>query len=111
MQNSSYYGGICLAYAAAYTYLVQAAFPKADEVLATAVRGITEIIKKRGHINVDFKDVKAMMTGSGMALMGCGSGTGKNRIKDAVTNALSSPLLNDFDIKTAKNVLINITSG
>ena len=60
---------------------------------------------------MDFKDVKAMMTGSGMALMGCGSGTGKNRIKDAVAGALSSPLLNDFDIKTAKNVLINITSG
>ena len=52
-----------------------------------------------------------MMTGSGMALMGCGSGAGKNRIKEAVTSALSSPLLNDFDIKTAKNVLINITAG
>ena len=91
--------------------LIHDAFPKTDEVLATAVQGITEIINKPGYVNVDFKDVKAMMTGSGMALMGCGSGTGKNRIKDAVTNALSSPLLNDFDIKTAKNVLINITSG
>ena len=91
--------------------LIQDAFPKADEVLATAVRGITEIIKKRGFINVDFKDVKAMMTGSGMALMGCGTGTGKNRLQDAVKMAMDSPLLNDFDIKTAKNVLINITSG
>lgn len=91
--------------------LIRDAFPKADEVLATAVRGITEIIKKKGFINVDFKDVKAMMTGSGMALMGCGTGTGKNRLQDAVKMAMDSPLLNDFDIKTAKNVLINITSG
>jgi len=91
--------------------LIRDAFPKADEVLATAVRGITEIIKKKGFINVDFKDVKAMMTGSGMALMGCGTGSGKNRLEDAVKMAMDSPLLNDFDIKTAKNVLINITSG
>ena len=91
--------------------LIRDAFPKADEVLATAVRGITEIIKKKGFINVDFKDVKAMMTGSGMALMGCGTGSGKNRLQDAVKMAMDSPLLNDFDIKTAKNVLINITSG
>ncbi|MCI7514068.1 MAG: cell division protein FtsZ [Bacteroidales bacterium] len=91
--------------------LIQDAFPKADEVLATAVRGITEIIKKRGHINVDFNDVKAMMKNSGMALMGCGTGTGENRLEDAVKNALESPLLNDFDPTTAKNVLINITVG
>ena len=64
-----------------------------------------------GYVNVDFKDVKAMMTGSGMALMGCGTGQGENRIADAVNGALASPLLNDFDIKTAKNVLINITCG
>lgn len=92
-------------------FLIQDAFPKTDEVLATAVQGITEIINKPGYVNVDFRDVKAMMTGSGMALMGCGSGKGKNRIKDAVDGALASPLLNDFDIKTAKNVLINITAG
>ncbi len=91
--------------------LIQDAFPKADEVLGTAVKGITEIIKKRGYINVDFKDVKTMMTDSGMALMGCGTGSGENRIKDAVKSAMDSPLLNDFDIKTAKNVLINITVG
>ena len=93
------------------TLLIQDAFPKADEVLATAVRGITDIIKTRGHINVDFKDIKTMMKNSGMALMGCGSGTGENRLTDAVKNALESPLLNDFDLKTAKNVLINITVG
>ena len=91
--------------------LIQDAFPKADEVLATAVRGITDIIKTRGHINVDFKDVKTMMKNSGMALMGCGTGTGEHRLEDAVKNALESPLLNDFDLKTAKNVLINITVG
>ena len=91
--------------------LIQNAFPKADEVLATAVRGITEIIKKRGYVNVDFKDVKTMMKNSGYALMGCGTGCGENRIEDAVRNALESPLLNDFDLKTAKNVLINITIG
>ena len=91
--------------------LIQEAFPKADEVLATAVRGITEIIEKKGHKNVDFNDVRRMMTNSGMALMGCGTGTGANRIEDAVKSALESPLLNDFDLTTAKNVLVNITVG
>lgn len=91
--------------------LIHKAFPKTDEVLKTAVQSITEIINKPGYVNVDFKDVKAMMTGSGMALMGCGSGSGEDRIKDAVAMAVQSPLLNDFDIKTAKNVLINITAG
>ena len=91
--------------------LIQDAFPQADEVLATAVRGIVEIIKKPGYINVDFKDVETMMKNSGMALMGCGVGTGKNRIADAVKAAFESPLLNDFDLKTAKKVLVNITCG
>lgn len=97
--------------------LIHKAFPKTDEVLATAVRGITEIISKPGYVNVDFKDIKAMMQTTQndrqhkMALMGCGEGTGKNRIEDALNMALASPLLNDFDIKTAKNVIINITAG
>jgi cell division protein FtsZ len=91
--------------------LLQKAFPKADEVLATAVRGITEIIKKKGYINVDFKDVRNMMKDSGYALMGCGIGTGENRIEDAVHNAVNSPLLNNYDLTTAKDFLINITSG
>ena len=90
---------------------IQDAFPKTDEVLCTAVKGIIEIIKKKGHINVDFRDVKKMMTNSGMALMGCGTGTGENRLRDAVRNAFESPLLNDHDLKTAKNVLLNITIG
>lgn len=91
--------------------LIQDAFPKADEVLSTAVKGIVEIIKQSGYINVDFKDVETMMKDSGMALMGCGTGSGENRIDDAVKAAFESPLLNDFDLKTAKKVLINITCG
>ena len=89
--------------------LVQDAFPKADEVLATAVRGIIEIITKSGYVNVDFEDVKTMMRSSGMALMGCGSGSGKNRLEDAVKGAFESPLLNDFDLKTCKNLLLNVS--
>ena len=91
--------------------LIQDAFPQADEVLATAVRGIVEIIKKPGYINVDFKDVETMMKNSGMALMGCGVGSGKERIEEAVRAAFESPLLNDFDLKSAKKVLVNITCG
>lgn len=87
---------------------IHEAFPKADEVLETAVRGITEIIMDTGYINVDFADVSTVMRGSGMALMGSGRGTGENRVEDAVEKALSSPLLNDFDLTTARNVLINI---
>ena len=89
--------------------LVQEAFPKADEVLATAVRGIIEIITKPGYVNVDFEDVKTMMRGSGMALMGCGSGSGKDRLEEAVKGAFESPLLNDFDLKTCKNLLLNVS--
>ena len=91
--------------------LIYDAFPKADEVLATAVKGIIEIINKPGYINVDFEDVKTMMKNSGMALMGCGTGSGSNRIEEAIKQAFESPLLNDFDLKTAKNVLVNITTG
>ena len=91
--------------------LIHDAFPKADEVLATAVRGIVEIIKKKGYINVDFEDVKTMMKDSGMALMGYGCGSGEGRIEKAVKQAFESPLLNDFDLKSAKNVLVNTTVG
>ena len=91
--------------------LIHDAIPLADEVVCTAVKGIIEIIKKPGYINVDFEDVKTMMRDSGMALMGYGSGTGKNRIHDAVEGAFRSPLLNDFELKSARNVLVNITVG
>ena len=91
--------------------LIQEAFPKADQVLATAVRGVVDIIKSKGFVNVDFEDVKAVMHDSGMALLGCGTGTGEKRIEDAIKQALESPLLNDYDLTTAKNTLINITVG
>ena len=81
--------------------LVQDAFPKTDDVLLTAVRGIVEIIKKPGYITVDFQDVETMMRSSGMALMGCGTGTGRSRLEEAVKAALESPLLNDFDLGLA----------
>jgi cell division protein FtsZ len=87
------------------------AFPKADAVLSTAVKGIAEIITRPGFINVDFADVRMVMNNSGMALMGVGSATGENRAIRAVEEALSSPLLNDFDLTSAKNVLVNITSS
>ena len=89
--------------------LITRALPMADEVLATAVRGIVEIVTKRGYINMDFMDVETMMKDSGLALMGCGEGRGKNRVEDAVRAAFESPLLNDFDLRTARKVLINIT--
>lgn len=91
--------------------LAKDAYPKADEVLATAVRGIVEIIKKKGYVNVDMEDVKTMMRDSGVALMGVGTGSGENRLEDAVRKAVVSPLLNDFDLKTAKNLLVNVTCG
>lgn len=91
--------------------LTYEAFPKADEVLATAVRGIIEIISLTGYIDVDFQDVSNMLKNSGMALMGSGEGTGPNRLEDAVKATFESPLLSDYDLSTAKNVLINITSG
>lgn len=91
--------------------LIHEAFPKTDEVLSTAVNSIINIIRKGGYINVDFKDVKNMMSRSGLALMGSGEGRGENRIQDAVKNAMESPLLLAFDPSTAKNVLVNVTVG
>ena len=91
--------------------LVQDAFPKADEVLATAVRGIIEIISKPGYINIDFKDVTNMMKNSGMALMGCGSGTGKNRIEDAVKGAFESPLLKMGDMNKINELISQYTGN
>ena len=82
-----------------------------DEALAALVTTITEIIGKAGYMNVDFHDVKKMMRNSGCALMGSGSGTGEHRIEDAVREAFHSPLLNDYDLKSARNILINITVG
>ena len=86
-------------------------FPKADEVLATAVRSIAEIITSHGVINVDFADVKKVMKDSGMALMGIGTANGPDRCRKAVDMAFTSPLLNGYDISEATRALVNITSS
>lgn len=87
------------------------AFEHADNVLTTAARGIAEIITVTGKVNVDFEDVKTVMTGSGVAIMGMAEAEGEDRSLRAAQEALSSPLLNDSDIKGAKFVLLNITHG
>lgn len=85
--------------------------PKADEVLATAVRSIAEIITVRGKINMDFADVKKIMQNSNVSLMGIGVASGKDRVSKAVEMALTSPLLNQLDLRTAKRALVNITTS
>ncbi len=90
---------------------ISEAFAKADNILATAAKGIAEIITVPGYINVDFADVETVMRKSGMAIMGTGIAEGKNRAVEAVEKALNSPLLNDNDIRGARNILVNITSG
>ncbi len=87
------------------------AFEHADNVLTTAARGIAEIITMTGKVNVDFEDVKTVMTSSGVAIMGMAEAEGEDRSLRAAQEALSSPLLNDNDIKGAKYVLLNITHG
>jgi cell division protein FtsZ len=88
-----------------------AAFKKADNVLATAAKGIAEIITVVGHINVDFEDVKTVMKDSGIAIMGTGVANGENRALRATEEALNSPLLDNNDIEGANNLLLYITSG
>lgn len=87
------------------------AFAKADDVLCGAVRGIADIIKRPGMVNVDFADVKAVMSEMGMALMGTGSSTGSNRAREATEGAIHNPLLADVDLRGARGILVNITSG
>lgn len=87
------------------------AFGKADDVLTIAAKGIAEIITVTGRINVDFEDVKTVMSSSGKAIMGAGIASGENRAMEAVQHALTSPLLDDTDIKGADHVLLYITSG
>ena len=86
-------------------------FRKADEVLLQAVRGITDLIMVPGLVNLDFADVRAIMTGMGMAVMGTGTGVGEDRAKQAAETAISSPLLDDLSISGAKGILLNITGG
>ena len=87
------------------------AFKKADDVLKTAAKGIAEIITVTGYVNVDFQDVNTVMRNSGKAIMGSGYAEGEDRALRAVEEAVHSPLLDDSDIKGAKNILIYITSG
>jgi cell division protein FtsZ len=86
------------------------AFAKADNVLATAAKCITDVINSTGQINVDFADVCTVMSNGGVAILGSASAEGENRAQMAIENALNSPLLNDNDIRGAKWILININS-
>lgn len=87
------------------------AFSKADDILTEASKGIAEIITRTGYINVDFEDVRTVMTNSGVAIMGSSFASGENRAITAAQEALESPLLNDNNIEGANYILLNITSG
>lgn len=86
-------------------------FRMADDVLRQAVQGISDLITVPGFINVDFADVKSIMKGMGVALMGTGQAKGENRAQEATQRAISSPLLEEATIEGAKGVLVNITGG
>jgi cell division protein FtsZ len=87
------------------------AFTKSNDILKQAIKGISDIITKSGHINVDFADVRTIMTDTGMALMGTGRASGQNRAQEAAMAAINSPLLENTDIRGAKGILINITGN
>lgn len=89
----------------------RAAFAYADNILATGARGIAEIISMPGDVNVDFRDVATVLKDSGVAIMGTATAEGESRAVTAIQNALASPLLNDNDIRGAKFILLNITTG
>ena len=89
----------------------KAGFAKADEVLATAARGIAEVITHHYTQNIDLKDAKTVLTNYGTAIMGSGAASGSNRAQEAIVKALDSPLLNDNKITGCKNVLLLIVSG
>jgi len=86
-------------------------FKKADDVLLQAVRGISDLITVHGLINLDFADVRTIMSEMGMAMMGAAVASGENRAIEAAQRAISSPLLDDISIQGARGVLINITGG
>ena len=90
---------------------MKAAFAKADNVLATAAKCITDVINSTGQINVDFADVCTVMKCGGVAILGSAECEGENRAQNAIEQALNSPLLNDNDIRGAKWILININSA
>lgn len=87
------------------------AFARANQVLQNAVQGIAELITRPGLINVDFADVRTVMSEMGMAMMGAGTATGEGRAREAATAAISSPLLEDINIAGARGILVNITGG
>lgn len=89
----------------------KAGFSKADEVLATAARGIAEVITHHYTQNIDLRDAKTVLSNSGTAIMGSATASGSTRANEAITKALDSPLLNDNKIRGAKNVLLLIVSG
>ena len=90
---------------------LKAAFGKADDILTSAAKGIAEIITVTGYVNVDFEDVRTVMSNSGVAIMGSAAVEGEDRAIKAVQEALSSPLLDDSNIEGANYILLNITSG
>ena len=87
------------------------AFKAANDVLLGAVQGIAELITRPGLINVDFADVRTVMSEMGVAMMGSGSSTGENRARDAAEEAINSPLLEDVNLSGARGILVNITAG
>lgn len=87
------------------------AFKAANNVLLGAVKGIADLITRPGLINVDFADVRTVMSEMGMAMMGTGAGVGENRAREAAEAAINSPLLDDVNLSGARGVLVNITSG
>ncbi|RIL00039.1 MAG: cell division protein FtsZ, partial [Proteobacteria bacterium] len=86
-------------------------FKRADDILFQAVKGISDLIIYEGLVNVDFADVRAVMSEMGMAMMGTGESSGENRAVEAAEKAISSPLLEDISIHGARGVLINITAS
>ena len=86
------------------------AFKVADEVLTRAIKGITELITKPGLVNLDFNDLRTIMKGGGVAMIGMGEGEGDEKVEDAVNEAINSPLI-DVDITGANGVLVNVTGG
>lgn len=87
------------------------AFKSANEVLQGAVQGIAELITRPGLINVDFADVRTVMSEMGMAMMGSGSASGEDRAREAAEAAISSPLLEDINLQGARGILVNVTAG
>jgi cell division protein FtsZ len=87
------------------------AFKAANTVLQGAVQGIAELITRPGLINVDFADVRTVMSETGMAMMGSGSAAGDDRAREAAEAAISSPLLEDINLSGAQGILVNVTAG